>query len=199
MGTSRISTERCPELASVLAAVLLCAGLAACGSSDSDAAGGSTSSNRSSANRSSATPSAGMVAAVGAKPGSGVVDLRFSIAKRPQVNEPVDIDLALIPSIELEHLFARFQVAEGLQLVAGGETDHIEHPPAGVAVGHKLTVIPKTDGIFYVTAVVLADSDKDSIARNFNIPIIAGQGLAELPAAPAAASVSNPQRAPARP
>jgi len=140
-----------------------------------------------------------MVAAVGAKPGSGLVDLRFSIAKRPQVNEPVDIELALTPSVELEHLFARFQVADGLQLVSGGETDHVEHSPAGIAVGHKLTVIPKTDGIFYVTAVVLADSDKESIARNFNIPIIAGQGLAELPAAPAAASVSDSQRASARP
>jgi hypothetical protein len=180
------------------AMILTSALLVACGSPESDDAGGTVSvaSSTPKPPKSSVT---NMVAAVSAKPGAGVVDLRFSIAKRPQVGEPVEIELALIPAVDLEQLFARFQVAEGLQLVSGAETEHLEHPAAQVAVGHKLTVIPKTDGIFYITAVVLADSDKESIARNFNIPIIAGQGLAELPPAPAAASVSDPQRLPARP
>jgi len=181
--------------------MLLCAALSGCGSDAEEAAAAAATppTKHPSANRSPAASAAEMVAAVGAKPGAGVVDLRFVISKRPQVNQPVDIELALTPSVELEHLFARFQVAEGLQLVAGAETPHIEHPAANVAIGHKLTVIPQGDGIFYITAVVLADSDKDSVARNFNIPLIAGQGLAEAPATPTAASVADPKQAPARP
>src|SRR5262245_64712698 len=65
-----------------------------------------------------------MVAAVSAKPGTGLVDLGFAIRNRPKVGEPVEIEFALTPSVELEHVFARFQVAEGLQLVSGAETEH---------------------------------------------------------------------------
>jgi hypothetical protein len=141
-----------------------------------------------------------MVSAVSANPGStGLVKLAFSLAKRPQVGEPVDIELALTPTVELQRLFARIQVAEGLQLVSGGETDQIENASAGVAVGHKVTVVPKADGIFYITAAVVADSEKESVTRTFTIPLIAGQGLSELPPAPPAANVSEPQRPPAVP
>jgi hypothetical protein len=185
-----------------LACVLMGAGLAACGSSEPEEGSTLTPAANKHTGSKPASAKGDMVAAVGAKTGAGAVDLRFSILSRPKVGEPVDIELALTPSVELEHLFARFQVTDGLQLVAGQETEHIEHPTTGVAVTHKVTVIPKSDGIFSITAVVLADSAKDSIARNFNIPIIAGQGLTELPspsAAPPAASVADPQRAPARP
>lgn len=143
-------------------------------------------------------PTAGdadMVAAFSGTRGQpGLVDLKFKLAKRPAVGEPVEIDLALIPTVELERLFARFQVADGLQLVSGAETEHFEHPAKDTPIGHKITVTAKTDGIFYVTAIVLADSDKESIARTFSFPLIAGQGLTELPPAPAAASVADPNR-----
>jgi len=141
-----------------------------------------------------------MVAAFSAnRPQTGLVDLKFLIAKRPQVGEPVEIEFALTPSVQLEGLFARFQAADGLQVVSGAETAHLEHPAIGVAVGHRVTVLAKADGIYYVTAVVLADSEKESVARTFSIPIIAGQGQAEAPAEPPAASVADPKQAPARP
>ncbi len=129
---------------------------------------------------------------------AGLVDLRFRLDQRPAVGQPVDIELALIPAVDLERLFARFQAAEGLQIVSGAETEHFEHPAVGQPMKHKVTVIAKTDGIFYLTAVVLADSDKESVARTFALPLIAGQGLTELPAA-TAASVADPKHAPAHP
>lgn len=130
----------------------------------------------------------------------GLVDLKFKLTKRPAVGEPVDIELALIPTVELEHLFARFQAAEGLQIVSGAETEHFEHPATGVPVKHKMTVAAKGDGIFYVTAIVLADSDKESVARNYSFPLIAGQGLADAPdAPPAASSVAVPKSAAGQP
>jgi len=175
------------------------ASLSGCGSAGSDEASGSSGGQAPGGARPPTAAQADMVAAVSVNRSAGLVDLKFSLARRPRVGEPVEIELALTPMVDLERLFARFQVAEGLRLVSGEETEHLEHPAPGVPLGHKLTIVPKTDGIFYITAVVLADSDKESIARTFTIPIIAGQGLAELPAGPAAASVANPQRAPARP
>jgi hypothetical protein len=144
-----------------------------------------------------------MVAAVSYGTEQGLVDLRFALLARPKVGQPVDIELALTPTVELERMFARFQAAEGLQLVSGGETQQIENPAKGVSVGHKVTVLPQADGIFYITAVVLADSEKESIARTFTIPLIAGEGLPALPtpaATPPSASVANqPQSVPKTP
>jgi hypothetical protein len=142
-----------------------------------------------------------MVSAFSATHGApGLVDMKFKITKRPAVGEPVEIALELIPTVELESLFARFQAADGLQIVSGAETTHFEHPPIGVPVNHKITVTAKADGIFYVSAAVLADSESESVARNFSFPLIVGQGLTEAaPAAPAAANVAGPGSAPAQP
>jgi len=129
-----------------------------------------------------------------------LVDLKFKVTRRPSVGEPVDIELEIIPTVELERLFGRFQVADGLQIVSGAETEHFDHPAKGVPVTHKLTVTAKADGIFYVTAVLLADSDKESVARNFSFPLIAGQGLSEAPETqPAAANVAVPKPTSAQP
>ena len=164
--------------------------LAGCDSADSGAA---TSAAGVAVRKPDAAASE-MVTAVSTTRGPGVVELKFALAKAPKVGEPVEIEFSLLPSIPLERLFARFQAGEGLQLVSGGETEHLENAPMGVAVGHKVTVLPQSDGIFYVTAVVLADSDKDSVARTFTVPLIAGQGLLALPTAPAAVSTADTQR-----
>jgi hypothetical protein len=129
----------------------------------------------------------------------GIVDLKFKLTRRPAVGEPVDIELALIPNEDLERLFARFQVSDGLQLLSGAQTERFEHPAKGEPLAHKLTVTAQTDGIFYVTAVLLADSETESIARTFSFPLIAGKGLPELPSATAPTSVADSKEPAARP
>jgi hypothetical protein len=135
------------------------------------------------------------VAAVSLGSEKGLVELKFAPQSRPKVGQPVDIELALTPTVELERMLARFQGSEGLKVVSGNEIQQIENPAPGVAVGHKVTVVPQADGIFYITAVVVADSARESIARTYTIPLIAGEGLPALPT-PSPASVANePQRA----
>jgi hypothetical protein len=172
--------------------------LAGCGGSQPDATA-STPAKSGAARKTGPAGDGDMVAAFSATRGQpGLVDLKFKLDKRPAVGEPVDIEFAMVPTVELERLFARFQASDGLQIVSGAESEHFEHPTRGMAVSHKLTVTAKTDGIFYVTAVVLADSDSESIARTFAVPLIAGQGLTEeLAATPAAASAAAPKRTPA--
>jgi hypothetical protein len=118
-----------------------------------------------------------MVSAVGAgKPGAEI-DLKFDLRGAPVVGEPVDIDVALIPVYELNQVYATFQATDGLEITKGDKTPHIEHPQIGVAISHTVTIIPRRDGIFYVSAVVLADSATESITRAFSIPVIAGTGV----------------------
>jgi len=126
---------------------------------------------------------ANMVNAVGTGKPYTDIELKFDLRSRPVVGEPVDIDLALIPTQDLDRVSATFQAVEGIELTKGGRSPEFAHPPAGVPISHTLTVIPQRDGVFYVSAVVLADTGTDSVTRNFSIPLIAGAGNS-VPAAP---------------
>lgn len=179
------------SVAALLMAVAVA--LAGCGFGESDEGAKSVSG---APVRKPTSEQSDMVAAVSSSRSDegGLVAMHFVLAKRPKVGEPVDIEVSLTPSIALERLFVRFQAVEGLQIVSGGQTEQIENAASGVAIGHKVTVLPKADGIFYITAVVVADSAKDSVSRTFSIPLIAGEGLSAAPAAPPSASVSEPAR-----
>jgi hypothetical protein len=180
---------------------MIVASLSGCGFSGSDESGSSGKGSASAKNRPPSAGQADMVAAVSGSREAGLVDLKFTLLKRPKVGEPAEIELAITPAVDLERLFVRFQAQEGLQIVSGGETEQLENPARGEPMGHKVTILARADGIYAVTAVVLADSETESVARTFTIPVIAGEGLSPLPAdAPAAASsVADSKRVPAQP
>ena len=132
---------------------------------------------------------ADMVSAVSAGKPSGDIDLKFALRRRPVVGESVDIDLMLIPNQELDRVYATFQAGDGLEITNGGKTPDIDHPPAGIPIPHTLTIVPQRDGVFYVSAVVLADSSTQSVTHSFAIPVIAGAGIS----VPAAAETVPPR------
>jgi hypothetical protein len=173
-----------------IAAFGLASSLTGCGSDPAPATAASAAGK--------AKPGAGgradMVAAVSSTRNIGAVDVRFALSGRPVVGQPVDIRLSFRPGIELDRLFARFQASDGLDLVKGAETGQLDRPAIGADIQHIVTVVPKSDGIFYVTAVVLTDSPTESVTRNYSIPIIAGAGLAELPQPEMARPPSRPSR-----
>ncbi len=163
----------------VAAAMILCG----CGSSDT----GSDVTHVTKRTGAGANGRPDMVSAVSASKARGPVEVKFAIPHRPEVGQPIEIELAITPSIELERLVARFQASDGLELVSGAETGRLDRPAIGAVISHTVTVIPKADGIYAVTAVIVTDSPTDSVARNFSIPLIAGAGISEpAPAAPTA-------------
>jgi hypothetical protein len=169
--------------------VLLLAALHGCGSAEHSGSVGH--SGRAAPKRppdAAALALADMVNAVPAsgKP-SGDIELKFTLRQRPVVGESVDIDLALIPGPDIDRVYAAFQAADGLELTKGAKTAEIEHPPAGVAISHTLSIVPQRDGVFYVSAIVLADSAMQSVTRSFSIPVIVGAG-----SAPTAAATGEP-------
>lgn len=163
--------------------------LGGCGSSDPDpaATGGGKPGPKT-----ARTQQPDMVAAVSSSKFPGNVELRFNIPQRPVIGQPTEILLSLIPSVELERLVARFQASEGLQVVSGAEMALVERPTPGVEITHKLTVVPKADGIFNITALVLTDSPTESVSRTFSIPLIAGSGFPEPPPATGGSPAARP-------
>jgi hypothetical protein len=126
---------------------------------------------------------ADFVAAVAAGK-AGDLDLKFQIRSRPDVGQPVAIDVALTPRADYEKLQVMFRGGEGLEIRGGEVMEAADKPAVGIPLRHSVTVVPRADGIFALTAVVLADSSSGSVSRTFSIPVIAGQGLPEASSRP---------------
>jgi hypothetical protein len=106
------------------------------------------------------------------------VDLRFALRQPPAPGEPSELDVSLVPSAGLDRVTATFAAEDGLELRDGGGMIPWDRPEPGVPIRHKLTVVPKRAGIFYVRVTVLAETATDPSARVFTIPVIAGAGVA---------------------
>jgi hypothetical protein len=120
---------------------------------------------------------ADMVSAVSAGKAQTEIDLKFALRERPLVGEPVDIDVALVPGHDLDQVYATFSATDGLEITKGGRTPQIEHPEPGAPITHTVTIVPQRDGIFFLSATVLADSPTSSVSHLFSIPVIAGAGI----------------------
>ncbi len=167
--------------------------MAGCDKSDDDSAKGPAAKTHGGKKAVDASQvRADMVAAVSASKAGPPVTLKFALHQRPMVGEPVDIEVALIPVTELERLFVRFQASTGLTLVKGGESPQYEKPVTGQPLEHVVTVMASNDGIFYVTAAVVADAEDSSLTRTFSIPVIAGEGVARQAPKPTAKAVDSP-------
>lgn len=159
-----------------LAALLL---LTACGGSAPS--GKDARADRGAADSADA-PDATMVSAVSSgKPGAAV-DLKFDIATRPRVGEPLQVNIAVTTrAADIDKLQVIFQSTEGIQVMDGVQLPTQEKPADGQTFSHVVTVVPQKDGVYYLSAVALVESGGDagsSVARTFAIPIIVGDVVA---------------------
>jgi hypothetical protein len=143
---------------------------------------------------------ADMVVAPSTAKSRAPVTLKFAITQKPQVGAPVDVRLALIPTAELQQVVGSFLGSEGLELRSGAKTPTFEKPEVGTSINHTITVVPSSDGIFYVTATLVSDADSTSVSRTFTIPLIVGEGLSapQKPAQAAPTAVANAPAAKSR-
>ena len=137
-----------------------------------------------------------MVSAVSsAHSGPASVQLKFELRDRPDVARPLDIDVVILPAASnLDRLYGRVEVAEGLQLTEGAQIAPTDRPAEGTPIRHSIKVLPTRDGIFTVNAVVSVDSAGQSSSQTFSIPIIVGPGP-PLPAKPSSTPATRPAAA----
>jgi hypothetical protein len=132
-----------------------------------------------------------MVAAFsGPHTGPANVQMKFELRARPQVAQPLDIDVVIVPaSATVDRIYGTVEAGEGLQLADGGHIALSERPADGLPIHHAVRVLPAKDGIFMVNAVVTVDSGGQSSTHSFSIPVIVGEGVPAAKPVPAAEAV----------
>jgi hypothetical protein len=95
----------------------------------------------------------------------------------------------------LAHVSAKFEGEAGLQLVNAGDAVSVDKPPPGIPIKRTITVLPEADGIYTLHAMVTASSDGDSRTTSFAVPVIAGAGLSDGAAKPAATASASAVKA----
>lgn len=143
-----------------------------------------------------------LVAAVTtAKSGASLVQVKFEVAARPAVGEPVDVDLVLVPAVDhIEQISGTVSGDDGLEVLSGGTLPAVEKPVFGTPIHHALKVRARRDGVFTLSAALTVDADGQTLAPVYSIPLIAGKGLADIGAgpAPARSPATRPPTPPAK-
>jgi hypothetical protein len=146
------------------------------------------------------TPPADMVAAVAdAKPGAARVSVRFDLRTRPQVAQPLDLDLVILPSAGLDRVSGKIEAGDGLDLVSGADIPPADRPAEDVPISYSIRVVPRREGVLTLRTVISSESAGVPSSQTFSIPLIAiaAQGAARE-AAPGSAGTA-PSDAPAHP
>jgi hypothetical protein len=109
------------------------------------------------------------------KPGAPI-SMKFELLKRPKVGEPLEVAVEVTPEAAgITALQVVFQSGDALPMRSGGELSATTTTtmPAGIPIQHTVVVTPVREGIFYLSAVAVAEG-AGSQARTFAIPVVVG-------------------------
>ena len=116
-----------------------------------------------------------MVSAVAAnKPSTLPVQLKFDLHDRPDIGQPLEVDLAIVPmSASVDRVAGSIQGEDGLEVLDGGQIAPTDHPTEGVPIRHSVKVLPKREGLFTLHAVLTVDAAGQASSGNYSVPVIA--------------------------
>ena len=125
-----------------------------------------------------------MVSGVSASKDQALVDLKFELKARPQIGQPLDIEIALLPKVGADNMQVTYIAAEALQVQPVKVPAEYRNVQAGNIYRHQVSVVPKDSGVYYLSAVVMIDSrETGSLTRTFAIPVLVGEPPDPVPAA----------------
>lgn len=168
--------------------LLLTALLCGCGSGSAPD-GHAASTHKPAATRKHPLPDDGsrnLVSAVAAhKVASMPLQVKFALKARPDVGQPLDVDLVIVPlSGSIDRLSGKIEGSDGLSVEEGAQIAPLERPVEGTPIHHAIRVLPQRDGIFTFNAVLAVDSAGQTLTESYGMPLIAGAGMPDLPAKP---------------
>jgi ABC-type glycerol-3-phosphate transport system substrate-binding protein len=97
-----------------------------------------------------AEQTAGMVLAASQGKSPAPVEIKFELAQKPKVGQPLDVNLALIAQIPANPATVQVSGTEGLAVAPGGQFD-IAAEEAGEVYKHTVSVTPETDGVLLLS------------------------------------------------
>jgi hypothetical protein len=101
------------------------------------------------------------------------VDLKYDLLARPDVGQPFEIELALLPRASASVLEVEVTGVPGLVVVGGG-TARFDGVATGGRHVTKVTVRADAAGIYYANVVVRMVSQAQTEARTFAVPVVVG-------------------------
>ncbi|HSD74267.1 MAG TPA: hypothetical protein VLB75_05815 [Steroidobacteraceae bacterium] len=117
----------------------------------------------------------GMVGGVAAgRAADAIVDLKFELKSRPEVGKPLTVDIALLPKVATDVMNITYLATEGLTVQPTTMPSKYERVQPGSVYRHQATVIPKDNGVFSLSAIVMVQMDTGDVTRTFSIPIVIG-------------------------
>ena len=118
----------------------------------------------------------GMVAGVHAGKSGGLVDLKFKLKSRPEIGQPLAIEVALLPNAVAEVMRATFSSTEGVSVRTSEVPAEYRRVQPGSVYRHELTVVPHENGVYFVSATVMVQTDAEGgeVFRTFSIPVVIG-------------------------
>jgi hypothetical protein len=120
-----------------------------------------------------AEQTAGMVQASSQGKSQIPVELKFDLAQRPKVGQPLDINLALIAQISASPATIQVSGADDVSVAPGANLFEIPSEEAGEVYRHTVSVTPNAEGVVLVGVTVVLKHDELVDQRDFSIPIIA--------------------------
>ena len=120
-----------------------------------------------------AEQTAGMVQASSQGKSQVPVELKFDLAQRPKVGQPLEINLALIAQISASPATIQVSGADDVSVAAGANQFEIPSEEAGEVYRHTVSVTPNAEGVVLVGVTVVLKHDELVDQRAFSIPIIA--------------------------
>ncbi|HXP24866.1 MAG TPA: hypothetical protein VN891_03750 [Steroidobacteraceae bacterium] len=125
------------------------------------------------ADATAAEQTAGMVQAATQGKSQVPVELKFDIAQRPKVGQPLDINLALIAQISASSASLQVTGADDVSVAAGANQFDIPSEEAGQVYRQTVNVTPNAEGVLLLGVTVSLKHDEIVDQRVFSIPIIA--------------------------
>ena len=128
------------------------------------------------------------------KNGAGMLQVKFELAARPEVGDPVDVDLVIVPQADnIDRITGTIQADEGVEVVSGGDISTTEKLIFGTPIHHALKVRARRDGIFTLSAAMNIETGGQTVAPVYSMPLIAGNGLVDT------GTASAPAKSPPKP
>jgi hypothetical protein len=181
-----------------LLALALAVLLAACGSGKEGASGSSSHVAKKAMSPAEQLSRSLVSGVTQTKPGSAPlpVQVKFALQAKPEPAQPLDVTISIVPTASnLDRVFGKVEGEEGLELVSSGELEGAERPAENTPIERTVKVLPKQDGIYTLTATVSVDMGGSISSQTYVFPVIAGNGLPDLPANTKAAAAAKPQAA----
>ena len=172
-------TSRSATASRILAVIALAAMLAACGRGEEQtAATPATPATDGKAADAAAAPAESpddkrMANAVATGKVAAPVDLKYDVLAKPDVGQPFEIELALLPRLAADALEVEVTGIPGLTVVSGGAS-RFEGITAGERYVAKVLVQADAQGIYYANVVAKMITPAQTEVRTFSVPVVVG-------------------------